>query len=137
MTWYREINPVQEPQASVMDETKKRVLYQFNIDVVKCPSTTLLKELAQRIHAEGAGVRGTNIFISPKAVIPTDAGPYIVLKSTGGTGPAWIHNSDTPNMQNPSVQISVIAESDDVANASAYAVYDALVGVKNIDLLAS
>ena len=134
MTWYREINPDQEPFSPGMDVTKKRVLFMFNISVVKEPSETFDEEIAERLEDSSVGTRNTNIFIGPKAVIPIGDGPYLVINDTGGAPPTWIHNQNTPFMKNSGAQISVVATSYNAAMAMAYDAYNALVSVKNEEL---
>lgn len=129
--WYREINADQEPFSTGMDPTGRRVMFQFNVSIVKAPSDTLKEEIAQRFQDQSVGIRNTNIFIGPKKEIPTGDGPYLLINETGGGPPSWIHNQDLPFMKNPSIQVTVVALSYNNAMDMVLNAYDALVSVKN------
>lgn len=133
MTFYREVNALQEPFPDHHVD-KKRIMFQFNIAAVKEPSDTFEEELAKRIADNTSLTRDLDIFIGPKAVIPAGDGPYLVLNTTGGSGPSWIHNLNTPHMKNPAIQITVIALDYDVAKIAAHRAYDTLVAVRNVEL---
>lgn len=132
--YYREVNAVQDPFCPGLDPTGKRVMFQCNFSAVKRPSTTFHKEIAERLEDEGVGTRNTNIFIGPKKEISGDDGPYLIINLTGGAAPSWVHNQDTPFMENPTVQLTVVALSYDDAKEMIDNAYDALVGIKNEDL---
>lgn len=133
MTFYREVNAAQEPFPG-MHPDGKRVMFQFNIAAAKETSDTLEEELAKRIADNTTFTRNVDIFIGPKAVVPTGDGPYLLISLTGGVGPDWIHNSNAPNIKNPSIQITVVALDYDVAKVAAHRAYDTLLLVRNVEL---
>lgn len=72
------------------------------------------------------------MFVSTRAVIPTGAGPYLLLTETGGAAPLRTHNSvATPAYQRPSAQILVTGGTYAAALTMVRAAYDALAGVRN------
>jgi len=85
-----------------------------------------LDEIAARIVAQGAGVLGTDLFLSSKAQIPTGAGPYTTIIEYGGTTSRRTQNNKST--QRPSAQIVVRASTYPVARARAALVYKALGG---------
>lgn len=93
-----------------------------------------LDEIANRLVAQGVGTKGSNIFLGPRAVIPSGEGPYLSLTATGGSAPTRIHNKDTANTQRPTAQVAVRAKKYNIALAMANAAYIALDGVYNTTL---
>lgn len=134
MTYWREVEPIQEPFDLGIDEAGF-VQVVFNINVIKNPSRTFLEELTAILVDAGVGVNNTNIFQTTRAIIPDGDGPYLVLIETGGREPERTHNYiSEPAFQRPSAQILVKAESYAAARIMAYDAYDALVGIRNQEI---
>ena len=93
-----------------------------------------LDEIAAQLVAQSVGVLGTNIFLGSRAKIPSDDGPYLSLRETGGSAPTRIHNKATANTQRPTAQIAVRAKKYNIARAMAAAAYLALDGIYNTTL---
>ncbi len=72
-----------------------------------------------------SGIAASKIGIGPGFQVP-QTGEYIVLRETGGTSPVFIHNTTTPAVKRPSLQIIVVASSLDAAMTLALAAYDAV-----------
>ena len=129
-TWYVYIEPLQEPFPLGLDD-EKRVMFDFNVYIVKRPSATLLEELIERLDSQGL----TGALAAPKATIPKGDGPIVSLRETGGTSPIRTHNDgSSPAYQRPTVQVITRATDYGVSKARAYQVYNALISVQNMDL---
>lgn len=76
--------------------------------------STLAEDLVVYGIAQGFGTAAT-IFWSPKAVIPTGAGPYTSIVETGGTAPGSTHNS-VNGTRRPAAQIVTRAATWKAAN---------------------
>ncbi len=134
MTWYVEILATQEPFPMGLDENKKARSV-FNITTMKRPSSTFVDEIAKRLEDQGVGLKNTDIFATPMADIPTDEGTYLSITETSGAPSADTHNEQAPAYPKPSAQILVRAKTSELAEAKARLAYDALAGVRNVDLL--
>lgn len=92
-------------------------------------------DIAARIIALGLGTAvGTDIFIGTKAKVPStpgDAGPYISLVDTGGSGAVRTHDG---RYARPSCQISVRARQASTARAKAAALHAALADKFNVTM---
>jgi hypothetical protein len=134
MTWYREIEPVQEPFDLGIDQAGF-VQVAFNIDAIKNPSNTFLEELKNILETDGVGTYETDIFLTSRAIIPDGDGPYLIIIETGGAFPERVHNfTDQPAFQRPSAQIVVKAKGiKGYADARLMArnAYNALVKIRN------
>ena len=87
-------------------------------------------EIRDRLVAQGVGVYGTNIFIGAKALIPTGAGPFLVIIETGGSGAARTQNGFST--ERPTAQISCRATTTPAARTMLQAAYDALGGANGL-----
>ena len=133
MTWYVEILAVQEPFDLGLDDNKKARSV-FNINTMKRPSSTFVDEIAARLEDQGVGTKNVDIFATSKANIPADEGTYLSIVETTGAPSLDIHNESAPAYPRPSAQIVVRALTYELAEAKAREAYDALAGVRNIDL---
>lgn len=135
MTWYKEIDIVQEPFDLKLDPSG-RARVAFNIDVIKRSSDTLLEELVKILTDAGVGTYGNNIFDTSKADIPDGNGPYLSIIETGGTSPERTQNLVlTPAYPQPSAQIVVRATDYTDARTMARAAYVALAKIRNTDIV--
>jgi len=135
VTWYREIDVVQEPFDLGLDANGRAVVA-FNVRAIKGPSATFEQELVARLVAAGVGSAGSTIFVSSSAAIPDGDGPYLTVTATGGLAPERTQ-AELPAYQRPSAQIAVRARTYAAARDRARAAYQALVGVRNVDLPAA
>jgi hypothetical protein len=85
-----------------------------------------LDEIANRIVTQGAGVLGTNLFLSTKSTIPSGDGPYTSLVEYGGTTSRRTQNHTAT--QRPSAQIVVRAKTYQSARSQCVLVHNALGG---------
>ena len=137
MTFYREINVDTDP-FDMGTDPNGRAQVGFNIRVVKAFSTTFAEEIVERLEDMGVGTFNTNIFISGKAQVPAEGGPYLLVRETGGTTPERTHNDvSVPAYPRPSAQLTVRADTYVAARTMARVAWNALAGVRNQDLAAS
>jgi len=91
---------------------------------------TFLDEIRARAVAQG--INTAVIFLSSMTVIPTGAGPYLLLRETGGSGPERTQNvTSGAAYQRPSLQYVAVASTYTAARTLARSFYDAMVGVRN------
>ena len=90
---------------------------------------TFLDEIRARAVAQG--INTAVIFLSSMTVIPTGAGPYLLLRETGGSGPERTQNTAGAAYQRPSLQYVAVASTYTAARTLARSFYDAMVGVRN------
>lgn len=132
--WYLDIDPIQEPFDSGLDEQGRETIT-FNINVVKASSDTFTEELAKILTDANVGILGANIFISSKVTLPPveeNDGPYLSIIETGGTNPDRTHNViSPPAYARPSAQVVCRDVKYTVARALARAAYNALAAVRN------
>src|SRR5688500_11269425 len=113
------------------NDSAGRVALRFNFMVTKEPSATTEDEVKKLLVAAGVGVFGTNIFIGSTAVLPTGAGPYLLLLDTGGPSGIYQHNEAKPAYSRATFSLTVYAKSFVAARAMWQAAYDALSVVVN------
>lgn len=130
MTFYERIVPIQEPFDLGLDEAGRSVVV-LNVMTTKAPSTTLEEEVVSVLVAAGVGVFNESIFASSHVALPQGAGPFLVVVGTGGIGPRFEHNSRAPARQMPTLKLTAHASTYIAARAMARAAYDALVQVRN------
>jgi hypothetical protein len=130
MTYYLDIQPLQEPFDLELDEAG-RAQFAFNVLATKRPSATFLQELVAILVDAGVGVEDVSIFLTTKAVIPTGKGPYLSIRPTGGTGPLGTHNGGAAAYRRPGAQLVARASTWQAAEAMAHAAYSALVAIRN------
>ena len=132
-TWYRDIQPLQEPFDLGLDDAGRQIVG-FNVLATKRPSATLLQDLLVILEAAGVGRPRVDMFASSLAVLPRpsdDLGPVLLLRLTGGTGPAGTHNDGAGAYSRPAVQVVVHGASWEAAETMARAAYSALCAVRN------
>lgn len=135
MTWYREIEVLQEPFDLSPDGTG-RAKVAFNISVVKRYSNTFLEEITKILMDASVGVANSNIFTTSMKDIPDGDGPYLSIVETGGTFPERTHNSvSVPAYLRPTAQIVVRAGTYSAARTMARAAYNALAAVRNSNIV--
>jgi hypothetical protein len=138
VTFYQSIEPVSEPFDNGLDDQGRPTLT-FNVMTVKRPSATFIKELVSVLVAAGVGTWGGTIFAGESVTLPADADndpPFLSLYATGGPGPMKTHNDiSPPAWPRPSAKITVHAPDYVALVALAYAAYNALGAVRNIDIV--
>lgn len=117
-------------------DTAGRAVLTFNAVVTKRPSVTFEEEVAAVLDAASVAVENVTMFLSSKAVIPTGAGPYLSILSTGGTAPVQTQNAATIAYERATVQIVVRGVAYKATRALAQAAFNALVVVRNQDVAA-
>jgi len=133
--WYLGVMPLQEPFDVGLDDAQRQQVA-FNVLATKRPSGSFVQELIALLVAAGVGIEGKTIFGTASAVLPTGPGPILSVKPTGGTGPLGTHNAGPAAYRRPGAQILVRAGTWAAADAMAQAAYDALVAVRNRQVVA-
>lgn len=135
MSRYLEILSVQRPFPIGVDENQ-REMFSVNFNAVAAaPVNQFEEELAKVVIDAGlATAIGTDVFLGPKAVLPTGNGPYIQFLDSGGTSPDQTHNGD--KYERLSVQVVIRAKSTSTGRTRALAVWRALEGLHNTTLSA-
>jgi hypothetical protein len=137
VTRYLSITPLQEPFDGKLDAAGRETR-SFNVLAMKRPSDTWVQELVTILEEAGLGERGETIFASSNSTIPAEGdGPFIYIESTGGAGPVGTHNDGVGAYRRPSARIVVHARLQVVAEATAQAVYAALLAVRNKNVVAA
>jgi len=135
MVQYLAIMPLQEPFDVGLDDAQRQQVA-FNVLATKRPSGSFVQELIAVLVAAGVGIEGKTIFGTASATIPTGPGPFLSIKPTGGTGPLGTHNAGAAAYRRPGAQLIARASTWAAAEAMAQAAYDALVAVRNQQVVA-
>lgn len=91
-----------------------------------------IHELISILVDAGVGTFPGTIVASSKGRIPTGAGPFISVITTGGSGPEGTHNStQKPAYERPTAQIVVRANDYEVAATRAQLAYNTLFPIRN------
>jgi len=135
MTWYREIEALQEPFDLGLDNNQMAKVV-FNIMAYKGPSTTFIEETVKLLVDAGVGTYNTNIFSTSSKDIPIGDGPYLSIIETGGTFPERTHNDTAaPAFQRPTAKLVVRAKTYAAARTMSRAAYNVLVAVRNTNVV--
>lgn len=106
-TSYLYSEAIQSP-ISIGVDIKGRNMFSLNF---RCQSnglpSTFEDDVLSRLISAGLVTSGTTAFIGPNATLPDGAGPFILLRDTGGSAPFETHNMDV--YANLSLQIVVYA----------------------------
>ncbi len=137
--WIR-VSPLQEPFDLGPDEAGREQCG-FNVVVKKRPSDTFAEELVAVLEAAGVGIPAQSLFASSAVALPKlnetgGAGPFLVLRTTSGPGPEGTHGDGVGAYRRPAAQVLVHARRWRHAEVMAHAAYDALIAVRNRDVVA-
>lgn len=135
MSRYLSITSVQRPFPFDVDDNN-RVIFAVNFEAVAAAAVDKWEEeLADKIVDAGLGTLGTDLFIGPKATIPTGDGPYIFIIDTGGTAPTETH--DGSRYERLSAQVTVRAKSYATARTRILAIWRELDSTYNTTITAA
>lgn len=137
-TRYLEIVSVQRPFVFLVDDNNRSV-FSVNFDAMAAaPVDKWEEELIKVLSDAGLATLwdGTSgdTFIGPAMVIPSGAGPFILIVDTGGTSPLETH--DGQEYERLSAQITVRAVSYETARTRALAIWRELDGVRETTVAA-
>jgi hypothetical protein len=136
MTWFLALQPLNEPKDPGPDETGAAQCV-FDVVATKAPSATFEREVLAVLELAGVGRIGVSLFASSQTVIPSPlAAPMLVVRATGGLAPLGTHNEGAAALRRPGAQILVRASTYAAAAAMAQAAYDALVALRNHEVVA-
>lgn len=134
MSFYLEILIAQNAFPFAEDENE-RIMFSFNLTATaRAPVDQFEEELAKLINNAGLGTRNVDVFIGPKANIPTGDGPYITIIDTGGLDPLETHNDDLYDRM--SAQIVTRGKSYTTTRTRAKSIQRVLDGVRNTTVAA-
>lgn len=135
MSRYLSITSTQRPFPLEVDDNN-RVVFAVNFEAVAAAAVDKWEEeLADKIVDAGLGTLNTDLFIGPKANIPTGDGPYTFLIDTGGTAPMETH--DGSRYERLSVQVTVRATSYKTARTRILAIWRELDSTYNTTITAA
>lgn len=124
MSYYIHILARQSPFEYGKDPLN-RVLFSCNYDCrAVYPVTSFIREMAKLIVDAGLGTSGVNLFIGPQAEIPSDNGPYITLKQTGGFSADESHDTKYLNLGLQIITTALDYDQGDIKAKSIYALLD-------------
>ncbi len=131
-TWYLALLPQQEPFDVGPDENG-RAQFSFNVLAMKRPSASFIQEILAVLEAAGVGTRAVDLFGSSQVAIPGPEvpGPFLVVRSRGGTTPMGTHNDGPGAYRQPGAHFLVHGRDAAAAEAMAQAAYGALLAVRN------
>lgn len=136
MSRYLEVTADDRP-ADMGQDDNNRSVFVMNFRFVSVGDVTSFDyEVAKLIVDAGqaTGV-GTDIFIGSKAKVPpTSSVPLITIIATGGMGRDQTHNGT--NYERPSCQVTVRSATPANARDRALAIWRALDGMRNFDVVA-
>lgn len=130
-THYLALRPLQEPYDLGGLDDNGRAQCAFNVLALKRPSGTFVQELVAVLEAAGVGVEGETIFGTSTATMPEQGGPYLAVRSTGGTAPIGTHNDGAGAYRQPGALFIAHAPRWADAEAMAQAAFNALLEVRN------
>src|SRR6185436_1362182 len=130
MTWYRDIQPLQEPFDLGEVDDAARVQLVFHVIATKRPSSTFLEELFAILEKANVGRRRVDLFGGSLATVPS-TGRYLSIKVEQGPGPQGTHNDGVGAYRKPGARILVGAETMPEAELMAQAAYKALTDCRN------
>lgn len=137
MTWYRDIQPLQEPYDLGELDDAGRVQLVFRVVATKRPSATFLQELLTILEDALVGQRRVNLFAGSLALVPTDPeakGPFLLIMSESGPGPLGTHDTGVAGLRRPAAKITVFGATLPAASVMAEAAYLALANCRNRDV---
>lgn len=140
-TRYLEILSLQSPQDIGTVDAQNRAMFSNNYNVMcEGPSDKFEKEMRKLIidaglatyseTSPGVAAPGSNIFISSKAVLPSGAGPFVLIKNTGGLAPDEEHGGK--KYERLSFQVMVYAGDYEAGRVKANAIWRELDGKRSI-----
>lgn len=90
------------------------------------------REIISHLQSKGLCVLGSTAVYGSKAVIPSGAGPIILLKLTGGYAPRFTH--DNNKEINLTFQITTWSISYDVALLRSWEIHNELNGKRDLEI---
>ena len=132
MSKFMEILAIQPPIDIGVDPSN-RAMFSTNYRAGIANNTGLIeKEIIQYLQSRGLAVLGASAFYGSKAVIPAGAGPYILIKLTGGFSPEFTH--DDRILTNLTFQVSTWSISYDVSLLRSWQIHDELNGKRDLEI---
>jgi hypothetical protein len=89
-------------------------------------------EIISHLQSVGLAVLGASAVYGSKAVVPSGAGPVLLIKLTGGFTPDFTH--DNNRLTNITFQITVWSISHDVALLRSVQIHDELNGKRDLEI---
>lgn len=130
-TRYLEILSLQSPQDIGTVDVQNRAMFSNNYNVMcEGPSDKFEREMVKIISDAGLATYGTTAFVGSKAVLPSGAGPFVLIKNTGGMAPDEEHSGK--KYERLSFQVMVYAGDYEAGRLKANAIWRELDGKRSI-----
>jgi hypothetical protein len=84
--------------------------------------------IAALLEEQGHGTIGTDLFSDH---LPEDPDDAVIVTTSGGGPPEWVHNKAIVNTEMPHFQVAVRSASITTAKQKAHAIYDDLQVIRN------
>jgi hypothetical protein len=116
-------------------DARFRIRYAFNIMVTKEDSSELDHEIASVL--EDGGIAPADIFLTSKAVVPEDEGPFLTVTLSGGLTGVRVHNTVTgPKYFRPTALVMATGLNTVQTRDLAWQALGLLTAVKNANVTA-
>lgn len=135
MTWYRDVQPQQEPFDLGEPDEAGRVQLVFFVIATKRPSATFIEELIAILEAADVGTERQTIFGTSLGNLPAQ-GRFLSITATPGAPPLGTHNDGVGAYRRPSARILVAAPNWPEASALAESAWKALSDCRNREVQA-
>ena len=137
MTAYMGIFAEQEPFDIGLDDAG-RPQFSFNVLAHSRPSPSFVADVVTLLVDAAVGVRGTTLFESSAAPLPSNDSPvaFLHVRTTGGLAPVGTHNDGPTAYRRPSAIVIATARTSAAAEALALAAYNALAAQRNVQVSA-
>jgi hypothetical protein len=130
------MEPQQPPHNLETLDDNGRAVFVFNVVARSRPTARFMQELVKVLELAGVGMEGVTIFAGSLSSLPTDAGPYLFLRSTSGVAPDGTLE-DPGAYRRPGAQFFVHGADLEAAEAMAHAAHDAILAVRNREVVAA
>ena len=116
-------------------DARGRARFAFNIIVTKEGSSGFDEEIAEVL--EDGGITAASIYLTSKAVLPEDGGPFLTVTMSGGLAGVRVHNLTTgPKYFKPSALVMAIGLNTTQTRDLAWQAQGLLTAVKNENVTA-
>lgn len=132
MSKFLEIIAIQPPIDIGVDPSNRATFSTNYRTSISLNSGLVEKELISHLQSKGLCVLGSTAFYGSKAVIPSGAGPILLLKLTGGYTPKFTH--DDNREINVTFNITVWAISYDVSLLRSWEIHNELNGKRDLEV---
>jgi hypothetical protein len=125
-----------QPPIDIGVDAKNRAMFSTNYrSAVSLSSGLIEQEILTHLQSKGLCILGSSsvigtAFYGSKAIIPDGAGPYVLLKLTGGYGPDFTHSEEV--LINITFQIVTYSIIYDVSLLRSWQIHTELNGKRDL-----